>query len=90
MKWNHAIIDYQHYLKIERGLSANSISSYSNDVKKLMRFINENEMDVNPINIDHDTIHQFIYHISQSVNARTQARQISGLRNFFDYLIFED
>lgn len=89
MNWNNTLYDYQHYLKIERGLSTNSINSYSNDVKKLINYIVENKINITPISIDDDIIQQFIYHISKSVNARTQARLISGLRNFFDYLIFE-
>jgi len=90
MNWNNTLYDYQHYLKIERGLSKNSISSYRNDVKKLIDYLKVNKINHTPITIDDEVIQQFIYHISKSVNARTQARQISGLRNFFDYLIFED
>ena len=36
------------------------------------------------------TIQEFIYHVSKELSARSQARLISGLRNFFDYLVFED
>ena len=90
MNWNNALLDYQHYLKIERGLSENSISSYSNDVKKLIHYLEENKMNDSPVSINEGVIQQFIYHSAKSVNPRTQARQISGLRNFFDYLIFED
>ncbi len=90
MNWNSALHDYKHYLKIERGLSENSINSYSNDVKKLINYLNEHNINITPISIDDGIIHQFIYHASKSINARTQARLISGLRNFFDYLIFED
>ena len=90
MNWNNALHDYQHYLKIERGLSENSISSYSNDVKKLIHYLEENKMNDSPVSINEEVVQQFIYHSAKSVNPRTQARQISGLRNFFDYLIFED
>ncbi|MCF6297934.1 MAG: site-specific tyrosine recombinase XerD [Flavobacteriaceae bacterium] len=90
MNWNNTLVDYQHYLKIERGLSKNSIDSYSNDVKKLIQYLIDNNISLTPISIGDEMIQQFIYHISKSVNARTQSRQISGLRNFFDYLIFED
>ncbi len=90
MIWENFLIDYQHYLKIERGLSKNSIQSYGNDIKKLIRFIHKNELNFNPKNINDNTIQQFIYQSSKEINARSQARLISGLRNFFDYLIFED
>jgi integrase/recombinase XerD len=90
MKWLEALYDYQLYLKIERGLSQNSIDSYSRDLKKLLSFLEENTIVISPINISNDTIQKFIYDASKSINARTQARLISGLRSFFDYLIFEN
>jgi len=89
MHWNNTLTDYQYYLKIERGLSKNSISSYSNDVKKLIQFIDTNKIKASPVNISSSTIQQFIYKASKSIGARSQARLISGLRNFFDYLMFE-
>ncbi len=90
MIWENTLKDYQHYLKIERGLSLNSISSYSNDINKLIRYLKNNEIDKSPFSIDSDDIQQFIYESSKQLNARSQARLISGLRNFFDYLIFEE
>jgi integrase/recombinase XerD len=90
MNWNNALIDYQHYLKIERGLSKNTIISYSNDIKKLIGYIENNKLVIDPLKIEDDIIQQFIYYSSKNINARSQARLISGLRNFFDYLIFED
>ena len=36
MKWQQALKDYQSYLRIERGLSENSISNYGLDIKKLI------------------------------------------------------
>ncbi len=90
MIWENTLKDYQHYLKIERGLSLNSISSYSNDINKLIRYLKNNEIDKSPFSIDNDDIQQFIYESSKQLNARSQARLISGLRNFFDYLIFEE
>jgi len=89
MQWKQAITDYQNYLKLERGLSINSINSYSLDIKKLVRWIEGNDIAVSPILISEELIQQFIYHIAKSVNPRTQSRIISGLRGFFNYLIFE-
>lgn len=90
MKWNNALTDYQFYLKIEKGLAQNSIDSYSSDVKKLVVYLEENDISTSPIEISQDDLQQFIYTKAKDLNARSQARLISGLRNFFDYLIFED
>jgi integrase/recombinase XerD len=90
MKWNHALKDYNLYLRIERGLSLNSLDSYSRDVKKLISFLELNELPISPLDIDSDTIQRFIYDASKSLRAGSQARLISGLRSFFDYLIFEE
>ena len=90
MKWNHALKDYKLYLKIERGLSNNSITSYGLDVEKLISYLDTNAVNVTPLTITKETIQQYIYEIAKVVNARTQSRMISGLRSFFNYLIFED
>ncbi|MCX7547684.1 site-specific tyrosine recombinase XerD [Xanthomarina sp. F1114] len=90
MKWEYALKDYKLYLKIERGLSANSITSYSLDVEKLIKFLERNNMSASPLSISKEDIQLFIYDIAKQVNARSQSRIISGLRNFFNYLIFED
>ncbi len=90
MKWPQAIKDYRHYLQIERGLSQNSIENYSYDIKKLTGYLEENQIDISPNKITRDHIKQFIYTISKTINPRSQGRLISGLRNFFDYLVFEN
>ncbi|KGL63223.1 site-specific tyrosine recombinase XerD [Polaribacter sp. Hel1_85] len=90
MKWQNAIRDFQLFLKIERGLSQNTIDSYSRDLEKLLIFLEQNEINCSPISIDKETVQQFIYDVAKKVNPRSQARIISGLRSFFDYLIFED
>ena len=90
MKWNSALKDYKHYLKLERGLSENSIESYSLDVVKLIRFLDDNNINTTPLIIDSNTLKEFIYQVAKVVNERSQARLISGLKSFFNYLLFED
>ena len=90
MKWNQALHDYQHYLNLERGLSKNSISNYVLDVEKLILFLESHQIVETPINIDKSTVQQFIYELAKNVNPRSQARVISGLKSFFNYLVFED
>lgn len=90
MKWQNALKDYQLYLKIERGLSKNSIDNYTLDVEKLIVYLNTNNINLSPINISLETIQDFIYNVAKHINARSQSRLISGLRSFFNYLVFED
>jgi integrase/recombinase XerD len=90
MNWSTYIKSYQSYLRIERGMSKNTIDNYSFDIERLCLFLDENSISVSPITISEETIQQFIYHIAKQLNARSQARIISGLKSFFSYLIFED
>jgi len=90
MKWKQAIQDYSHYLKIERGLSENSIKNYIWDVEKLIAFLIENDISISPITIGKETVQRFVYDIAKTVSPRSQARIISGLKSFFNYLNFED
>ena len=90
MKWQNALQDYITYLKIERGLSINSIESYTRDIKKLIFYLENHEIIISPIKIGEELVQQFIYHVSKELNARSQSRLISGLKSFFNYLIFED
>jgi integrase/recombinase XerD len=90
MNWESYLKSYQSYLKIERGLSKNTIDNYSFDIERLCLFLNQNSIPVSPIAINEETVQQFIYAVSKEVNPRSQARIISGLKSFFSYLIFED
>ncbi len=90
MKWNTALNDFEHYLKIERGLSQNTVNNYRLDVQKLMRYLEVHKIALSPLNIKIETIQAFLYELAKYANARTQSRVISGLRSFFDYLIFEN
>ena len=90
MSWSSYIKNFQSYLKIERGLSSNTIENYSFDIERLCLYLKINGIEVSPVKITEETIQHFIYTISSEVNARSQARIISGLKSFFGYLIFED
>ncbi|MDC0389491.1 tyrosine recombinase [Flavobacteriaceae bacterium] len=90
MKWNVAIKDFKNYLKIERNLSLNTIESYLFDVKKLIVYLKKNKINKEPLTLQSDQIKEFIYHISKEIKPQTQARIISGLRRFYDYLILEE
>ena len=88
--WQSYIKEYQNYLKLERGLSKNTIDNYTFDIEKLVLFLTQKEINISPIQITEEVIQQFIYEMASQVNPRSQSRLISGLKSFFNYLIFED
>lgn len=89
MNWKDSLKQYRFYLKIERGMSDNTVVGYEQDVNKLITYLDENSIDASPADIGEETLQHFIYDSSKKTNPRSQARLLSGLRNFFDYLIFD-
>ena len=59
--WQSYIKEYQNYLRLERGLSANTIENYTFDIEKLVLFLSQNEIQVSPLHISEEVIQQFIY-----------------------------
>lgn len=88
--WNRYILDFGNYLKIERGLSVQTITSYKYDLQKLVGYLQLHFIQDSPLNIGTSVLKEFVYSISSEVNPRTQSRILSGLKSFFSYLIFED
>ncbi|WP_291274161.1 site-specific tyrosine recombinase XerD [Flavobacterium sp.] len=88
--WQSYIKEYQNYLKLERGLSKNTIENYTFDIDKLVLFLTTHKIDATPLTIQEEEIQAFIYQIASQLNARSQTRIISGLKSFFNYLVFED
>jgi integrase/recombinase XerD len=89
MTWKLFLKDYQTYLQIERGLSNNTIESYQRDVRQLIDYLDKNQVNAKPVSIDKQTLLGFVYERAKSCSSKSQSRLISGLRNFFDYLVFE-
>ena len=90
MKWKNALKDFALYLKIERGMSIHTVNNYTFDVQKLVLYLETHEMQLNPLQITTEHVQGFIYEMAKELNPRTQSRLISGLRSFYDYLIFEN
>jgi len=89
LNWKSSIQDYGIYLKIERGLSQHTVENYRMDVVALMDFMNLKGIAENPKNCSKETVQLFIYEESKFQSPHTQSRRISGLKSFFNFLIFE-
>ena len=89
MDWESSFEDFKNYLKLERGLSINSIKSYEYDLNLFKNYIESNHILETPINCKSDTLKYYLYNYLSNKKSRTQARGISALKSYFNYLIFE-
>lgn len=89
--WKQAIKDFETYLRLERSLSENSISAYSDDVQKLEQYFSGKGITRMPAEVTYPDLKDFLLWFgSGNQNARTQARTISGIRSFFRFLLIEE
>ena len=88
--WENALKDYTIYLRLERGLSENTIQSYFYDIQAFIDYIKANNLNFTIQSCSKDDLNAYVYFLAKEVSSRSQARQISGLKSFFNYLIFED
>ena len=87
--WRKVNTDYQNYLRLQRGLSQNTVVSYGLDIEKLIGYLEKYNITETPDTIQVDTLRQFVYEVSKELNARSQARLISALKSFFKFMISE-
>lgn len=87
--WNRYIKEFVSYLKIEKGLAENSIFAYQRDVAKLSVF--SEGRNKTAIELTHKDLSDFIAILYDlGLSARSQARVISGIKQFYSFLILED
>ncbi len=91
MDWNSSIKGFTSFLKLERSLSENSVKAYIHDIKKLTQFLADKKHSLSPAEIELKQLKEFLKWANRSgMNARTQARVISGIKAFYKYLVLED
>lgn len=76
------LTDYEFYLRIERAMSRNTVSSYCSDVEKFMSFVGGEVRTAGPREIE-----TFIG--NDKISKRSQARRLSALKSFFKWLMME-
>jgi integrase/recombinase XerD len=91
MTWENATIEFQSFLKLEKSLSANSITAYLDDLKKLKDYLVLQSIPVLPEQVEYSHLKEFIVCINElGLSPRSQARIISGIRSFFGFLMIEE
>ena len=87
--WSRYITEFVSYLKIEKGLSNNSILAYKNDTNKLKNYCEDNNLSVKEVQYEH--LKNFVTELYDlGLSARSQARIISGIKQFYAYLLLEN
>ena len=89
MNWDSSFENFKNYLKLERGLSINSIKSYEYDLNLFKKFIETNQISDTPVDCKPETVKNYLYKHLSNKKSRSQARSISAIKSFFNYLIFE-
>ncbi|MCR4409444.1 MAG: site-specific tyrosine recombinase XerD [Candidatus Saccharicenans sp.] len=80
---------YCDYLAVEKGLSANSLSSYALDIRKLFDFLDRGKKGL--LKLKEQDLVEFIHLQAQSgLSPRSLARLVSSLKSFFRFLLLEN
>lgn len=91
MNWTEAISDFLDFIKLERSLSENSIAAYRRDMQKFIQFLDEKKLKIKPLDIKAEHVQSYVLHIHNKGLAKSsQSRMLSGLRAFYQYLVYED
>jgi len=89
--WNQNINDFIAYLKIEKASSINTIEAYINDLNKLQAYLQEIGSTATPQEVTPAILSDFmVYEAKQGIQARSQARMLSGVRAFYRYLLMDN
>ena len=79
---------YNQYLKLEKGLSLNTLEAYNADITKLLAFLEGESIEL--LNTTPEDLEQFIAGLHDiGITARSQARIMSGVKSLFGFLMLE-
>ena len=91
MDWDSSLNGFISYLTLEKGLSVNSLEAYERDVRRMAVFISGDLKIKSPQKVNATHIGKFIHLLNEvGISSRSQARMLSSMRSFFQYLMLED
>lgn len=79
--------EFIYYMRVERGLSPNTIQSYSNDLMRFIKFVEDKGIRLD--NITHEQINEYIAQIGNFLSRKSTARNLSAIKGFFRFLVSE-
>jgi integrase/recombinase XerD len=82
------VASFLDYATVEKGLAANSVSSYGRDLRKFAQYLQDSKLSLE--NVRHEHIRKFLATLyRQGLSARSVARHLAALRHFFQFLVKE-
>ena len=81
--------EYHTYLKLERGLSPNSIEAYERDLQRLQSYMDQHGIDI--VKVTYEDLQAFVFETFKDISSvRTQARLIAGIHSFYRFLLYHN
>lgn len=81
------IKEYRVYLKLEKGLSTNSVEAYLLDYSRLQNYCDAHQIDI--VHATFDDLQAFLFHTFKHITSiSTQARLVAGIHSFYRFLLY--
>lgn len=79
--------EYHTYLRLERGLSPNSVEAYERDLECLQAYMDDHQLDI--VHASLEDLQAFVYETFRNKpNVRTQARLLAGVHSYYRFLLY--
>ena len=89
-KWREILRRYRIYMQLEKHLSQNTIEAYMRDIEQFQHFI-LHRYDCLPKDVVRENIERYMdWLYDRGTKKSSQARQLSGIKSFFNYLLLKD
>ncbi|MDE7123264.1 MAG: site-specific tyrosine recombinase XerD [Alistipes sp.] len=89
-KWEEVGRRYRTYIKLEKGLSENTVDGYMRDLRQFAHFVLR-QWDVAPHKVEREMVERYLTRLyERGRDKASQARQLSGIRSFFNFLLVEE
>jgi integrase/recombinase XerD len=90
-KWNRVAKGFEQYIRLEKHLSKNTVSAYMHDLDNFSHFI-LHHYDVAPTKVEQYMVERYMAYLYDECHCKqtSQARQLSGVKSFFSYLLVND
>jgi integrase/recombinase XerD len=88
MRMHALVASFMNYIKVEKGLAANTLAAYELDLRKFEEFAGKRRLSLEALGRDH--VVDFLGDLyRQGLDSRTVARNQVSLRNFFRFAVAE-